>query len=298
MTQPAVSLLNRACTVTVGTIQITDFGLQTGLDVWFQVRRSLRPQEPNTCDLRLYNLSDASRKAIESSASPSPGPAQPGGTNTVVPVKIVAGYVGGESTLFLGELRSAQTMTDGADTVTELTTGDGDAAAITSRLNQSFGAGANAYVVAKALLGAMGLGQGNIATVAQVLRASPLYNKGAVLKGNAMAMLKDLAQSVGLEVSLQQGVPQFVSQGQPLGGQAYLISSDSGLIGSPSVDTKGVCSFSTLMLPGMRPGTPVQMNCKYVTGLYRAVSCEYTGDTRGNDWNINVEARRYGTGLG
>lgn len=299
MTQQAIQLLSRSCTVTVGTVQIKNIGQQQGLDVWFAVRRSLRAKEPNTCDLRLYNLSDASRKAIAASSSPSPSPASgPGAPSAVVPVKIEAGYVGGTSTIFLGEMRSAQTMTDGPNTVTEITTGDGDLAAILARSTASFGPGANAYVVAKRLLADMGLGSGNVESFAQVLRSSPLFNGGATLKGNSMARLIDLARSCALEVSLQNGVPQFVALGQPLGGQAYKLSSDSGLIGSPNVDTKGVLTCETLLLPGMNPGIPIEVDAKYVQGLYRVISVETTGDTSGNDWRHSIEARRYGTGLG
>ena len=301
MTQPVqagIPLVNRSVTVTVGSTQVTNIGQQVGLDVWAHVRRSLRPQEPNTADLRLYNLSDASRKAIEAAAQPIPGPAQPGGTNTVTPVKIVAGYVGNTSTLFLGEMRSAQTMTDGPDTVTELTTGDGDNAAIIARMSQGFSKGANAYAVARALLTAMGLGSGNIDSVAAVLKASPLYANGVVVKGNAMAVLKDLCASVALEVSVQGGVAQFLSLGQPLDGQAYVLSSDTGMVGTPSVDTKGVLTVATLLLPGLRPGSPVQMAAKYVQGLYRVISIESSIDTAGNDFQHMLECRKYNTGLG
>lgn len=298
MTQPGVQLLNRSATITVGTVEVSNVGQQIGLDIWAQVRRSLRPQEPNTADLRLYNLSDASRKAIEASSSPSPGPAQPGGTNTVVPVKIEAGYVGSTSTLFLGEMRSAQTMTDGPDTVTELTTGDGDQAAVLARLTQGFSKGSNPYIAAKALLAAMGLGSGNLQSVAAVLKASPLYQNGVVMKGNAMSLLRDLCRGVGLEVSVQGGVAQFLSLGQPLSGEAYLLSSDTGMIGTPSVDTRGVLTVATLLLPGLVPGSPVKVQGKYVQGLYRVVSIETTIDTAGNDWQHLLECRRYGTGLG
>lgn len=299
MAQPSpINLANRSATITVGPVQIANIGQQIGLDVWASCRRSLRANEPNTCDLRIWNLSDASRKAIEAAAQPNPGPAQPGGINTVVPVKVVAGYVGATSTLFLGEMRSAQTLIDGPDTVTELQTGDGDAASIMARLNAQFGAGASAYTVAKALFTAMGVGTGNLESFASILRASPLYAGGAVLKGNAMSILCDLAASCAIEVSLQQGVPQFAALGQPVGSSAYLLNSGTGLIGSPSMDTKGTLTCETLMLPGIRPGAPVQLDAEYVQGLFRVISVETTLDTKENDWNHLFECRRYGTGLG
>lgn len=291
----SVKLLNRSCTVTVGTVQIQNVGAQIGLDVWFSIRRSLKAKEPNTCDLRLYNLSDGSRKAIEQSGQALPGAATaPGTTSKVVPVQIVAGYVGATTTLFLGEMRTGQTVTDGPDGVTELTTGDGDQAAILARSTASFAKGGNAYNVSLQLLKDMGIGNGNLATVAEVLKGSPLFNQGVVLKGNSLQHLIDIARSCALEVSIQNGVAQWTPLGQPLQGEATLLSSDTGLIGSPTVDTKGVLSFECLMLPGIKPGAPVQMQAKYLQGLYRIVSVETEGSSFGNDWSHKVEAKRYG----
>ena len=305
MTQPGggIQLFNRSSTVTVGPVSISNIGQELGLDVWFNVKRSLRPKQPNTADIRLYNLADARRKAIEAAAQPFPAsvgppvkPGEPRGTYT--PVSIVAGYVGSTEEIFFGEMRTAQTVIDGPDTVLEMTTGDGDTATILSRISFSFGAGINAYVVAQKLCSSMGLGVGNIATVAAQLRSSPAYKSGVVLKGNPMHHLVDLAKSCGLEVSVHKGVAQWQVLGQPLGGQAYVISADTGMIGSPSVDTAGNLNFECLLIPGIKPGASVQMQATYVTGTYRIISVETTGDTSGNDWKHSVEARRPGTGLG
>lgn len=298
MTQPSILEFGRSSTITVASVQIQNIGQKTGLHAWFQARRSIKPNEPNTCDLRLWNLAPASRKAIESAAAPIGGPATgPGAQPKAVPVKIEAGYVGagGTSTIFLGEMRSAQTIRDhGTDDITELTTGDGDQAVILARSTAAFGKGANALTVAQQLLADMKLGQGNLGTVAAILQAQPLYGGGVVLKGSSWEHLQDLCTSCGLEVSCQGGVAQFTSLGQPLPGQAYRLSSDTGLLGSPSVDTKGVLSCETQMLPGLRPGASIVMDAKYVKGTYRIISIETTGDTWGDDWRHQIEAKRVG----
>lgn len=297
MTQPAISLFSRSSTVTVGPVQIQSIGQQLGLDVWFHVRRSLKPNEPNTCDLRLFNLSEDSRKAIESAGQPMPAPQNaPGAPSLIVPVKIEAGYegLGGTSTIFLGEMRAGQTVRDGPTTIMELTTGDGDTAMILARSTAAFGPGCNAYTVAKQLLSDMNMGQGNLSSVAAILRAAPLYSKGVVLKGSSWDHLLDLCRSCGLEVSVQSGCAQFTSLGQPLAGQAYVLSSGSGLYGSPSVDTKGVMSAECAMIPGLAPGAPIQMDAEYVQGLYRIVSIETTGDTASTEWGHKLEAKKYG----
>lgn len=296
---PSVQLFERSCTLTVGPVQIANAGQQSGLAVWFQARRSLKPGEPATADVRVYNLSDSTRKAIEAAAQPlaPPGGSAPGAVPSATPVSIVAGYVGATSTIFIGELRSAQTVQDGADTVTELTTGDSDTAAVLARSTHCFGAGANAFLVATKLLSDMGVGPGNIATVAAVLRAAPCYQKGVVLKGASYDLLVDLASSCGLEVTIQGGVAQWLSLGRPLGGQAYLLQTDpvnTGVLGSPSVDTKGVLSIETLMLPGIGPGSPIVVKTAYISGLYRVTAIETTGDVSGADWGHKIEGKRIG----
>ena len=284
------TLENRSVTVTVGNVQVVNVGQQVGLDVWFQIKRDLKAKVPNTCDLRLYNLSQSTRQSIEQYTQVN---AQ--GANTkVVPVQIDAGYVGNVSTIFLGEMRSAQTVKDGDDFVTELTSGDGDQAIVLARSTKAFGSGCNALVVAKQLLSDMGVGLGNIATVSSVLQSSPLYNKGYVLKGNSMSHLTDLATSCGLECTIQGGVAQWTSLGQPLGGQAYSLSSSTGMLGSPTCDTKGVLSVETLLLPGITPGMPLVMNALFVQGAFRVTSVEITGSTFDTDFGCKIEAKKYG----
>lgn len=291
---PTSLLYNRASRVTVGTVQVSNIGQQTGLDVWFQVRRSLKAKEPNTCDLKLWNLSDSSRKSIEQSGQPIPSiAAAPGAPNKVVPVKIEAGYVGNMATIFLGEMRSGQTVRDKEDLITEMQTGDGDEAIAISRVNQALGP-TSAYTVAQQLLAAMGVGQGNLPAFATNLRAATLYKLGVHLKGNPTTIMVDLCRSIGLEFSVQGGQAQFLSLGQPIDGSAYELSPDTGLIGEPSVDTKGVLSCMTLLLPGLRPGSSIYMNSAFVQGIYRISSMTITGDTAGNEWGIKIEAKRPG----
>jgi hypothetical protein len=182
---------------------------------------------------------------------------------------------------------------DGDDFVTELQTGDGDEALAVAHIATALKP-TNAYDVAVILLKAMGSGQGNLPAVARELRSTTLYQQGGMLKGNPGDILSDLCKSVGLEVTVQNGQAQFLSLGQPLDGSAYELSSDTGLIGEPSVDTKGVLCCMTLMLPGLKPGQLIYMNSLFVQGNYRIVSMMTVGDTSGNEWAHRIEAKRNG----
>lgn len=299
---PNFQAFSRSCTIWIGGVQIQNIGGPQGLRTSFMVRKSLKANESNTCDLSLYNLSDATRKIIEQSAQRAGNAASPPNafskattqTVNVIPVRIDAGYVGHTSTIFLGEMRSAQTVTDGPDDITELNAGEGDAAALIARINKSFPAGSTAMQVVSSLLTQMNVGQGNLASAVSTLSGAPLFQQGAVLKGSASRIMRDVCRSVGLEFSIQRGMAQFLLAGQPLSGSAYLLSSSTGLIGSPSVDTANIMSCVSLMFPGLVPGAPIQVNAKFVQGTYRILSTEITGDTSSLEWYTKIEAAAFG----
>jgi len=309
VTQGVVSsntpLLQKACTVVIGQplvpgqgVSITNqsIGLPSALDVWFSVKRNLKAKTPNACDLRLYNMTAATRASITQVSALSPTPTINVPAKTLVPVSLTAGYANATSVIFSGFMRSAQVTSDNPDYVVEIQAGDGDGAIVYSRSTASFQTGTTAYTVAVQLMMDMGCTPpyGNLATVAAALRASKLYSGGYVLKGNSMEHLYDLANSCGLEVTIQGGVPQWTMRGQALGGQAYVLSSTSGLLGSPSMDSKGLLSFETELLPGLGPGSPIQMNSLFIKGLFRITSVEITGDTNAPVWGIKGQAKPVG----
>lgn len=291
-------LFRRAVNVTVGSL------LLSGFDVAFTVKRSLgiataagKPH-PNTCDLKVWNLSPDHQKALAQATIPGARSVTttPGQTNTVVPVRIEAGYVGALAQIFLGELRAAQTVVDGPNRITELSTGDGDKAIQQNRISVTFGPATTAGAVMRRLLQVLGVGQGNLPKALQLLQkagVAQMYVKGACLKGPASDHMTDLCRSAGLEWSIQDGQLQVLNLGQPLDGQAVLVAPGFGMVGSPTVDTKGILSVTTLMIPQVRPGVKISVDSFQVKGGYRVISVESVGDTFGNEWYHKIEADKY-----
>lgn len=295
MSPNATRLFDRRCTLQVGTLLI-EAGQGTGLDVAFTVKRGTKASagaskpQPNTCDLQIWNLSPTHRKELEASTVPTPG-------TKVVPVVLSAGYAGRSTVIYSGELRAASTKRSGAEVVTELSTGDGDHALTQTRLVLGLGPGAAAADALKAILAALGVGEGNLKKGLALLKAQPLasqlFAKGAVLKGAAADLMTDFCRSADLDWSVQNGLLQLTARGQPLDGDAILIDEDHGMLGSPSVDTKGILAVDTLMLPDVFPGTRLAMNAADVKGGYRVISVETKGDTAGSDWGHAIEGKRY-----
>lgn len=269
-------LFGRRWKITVGTVQFTD------IDVSFRVKKTLKP-EPNTCELRIYNLKPSSRKAVEQNIS-----------QQKVPVTIEAGYESsGLAQIYKGDLRAGWTITEGADIVTELTTGDGEKTLATARMNVPVGPGTQIGTVVNSIVDTLGIGRGNSATALAALQLTgqtTFSAKGSVLKGNAADHMTDLCKSAGLEWSIQDNAVQILTLGQPLSGQALLLSSSTGLVGSVSTDSKGLAEATVLMIPGIRPGQAVQFSAAHVKGRYRIVTAQYEGDTLGNTWYVKFQA--------
>ena len=298
--QSGVNLFEKAASITIGSVQVRDFGLQQGLDVWFDIKRSIQKGQVNVADLRLYNMTAATRQAIASELGPQ-------GSGTVV--QIDAGYVGNVSTVFLGQMRNAMVSSSGPDTVIEIQAGDFDQGTIAARSTNTFGTGISPYEVVQQLIADMGCGAGNLATYATRLKSSTIYKDGFALKGSSYAHLQDLAWSLGLEVTMQFGVLQWTLIGGSTGSQTvYSISSGTGLIGSPTVGTEGIknspktrglrkvkgfsgtlLSCETLMLPGLAPGQLIHVAGEFVQSTIRIIAMQTKGYTAGNEWGHSIE---------
>ncbi len=270
------TLWGRSWRVQVGSI-VTE-----NADVTFKVERTL-VGKPGTCELQIYNLTSDNRKEIAS---------LPRGTI----VRIDAGYADGRSMIFRGDLRRADNQRDdGApDWVTKATAGDGEHALRTARANRSFGRGASLQNVVAYLADAMGVGTGNVSEqlAGRVLdEAQNTFPEGATVHGMAAREMSRLLDSCGLSWSVQDGVIQVMPRGGALARSAVLLSSDSGLIGSPSVGANHIVSAKALLIPDLTPGQRVQLRSNAANGLYRIEKATTEGDVRGDDWGVTMDLR-------
>lgn len=274
----------------------------TDLDVDFEIKKSSRP-EPNSCALTVYNLSEQSRRAIEElnlydpkkvKGSKSPTAKRPVKQNVRAPkvgrirVEIEAGYKdSGRSLIFRGDLRRAITKHDGPDIVTSIEGEDGGRSVLSSRVNESFPPGTTREHVVRVCAEAMGVGLGNIRDVAHLLQTK--YSHGTVLTGQASAELAGVLRGAGIVHSIQNGVLVFRTAAIGLNRTAIIVNSDTGLVGSPQLDTNGALLVTTLMIPELAPESYILLDSLETTGIFRVVSCTYKGQTSGQDWYIVSE---------
>lgn len=293
-------LFGRTCTVTVATdLEISTALKFTTLDISFKIEKSLKT-EPNTCELQLWNLSKESRAAIEELAPPvragsSLVKKQPHQAITGIPVRIEAGYGDNQSLLWLGDLRTAKSQYQKPDWITRLDSGDGEKAWQNARVNVSYGPMTPVDVALRAMVRALGLGEGNLAQVAadlQLVGMGKFYTQGTVISGYVQQQLKDFCRSADLECSIQDGAVQFVDRGAALKGRAVHITPSTGMIGSPTVDVDGILHIQMQLIPDVRPGTLLVVDADRVKGSYRIEKATWTGERAGVDWKITCEAAR------
>lgn len=268
-------------------VTVDDFQFES-LDCSFAIEKSLKP-EPNTCELTIYNLSEEHQSQLEQ-IRPRDKQAKTG-----IPCKIEAGYDEETSLVWLGDLRTAQTTRDESDWVTVLTSGDGEKAWAHARLHVSYGPKTPIETALRAIVRALGVGEGNLSKVVHRLKinGSAIFPAGRVLAGSASRELVDLARSADLEVSIQDGALQFLDRGAALAGTAIRLSGETGLVGSPTVDNEGLLSATMLMMPDVRPGAVMVVEAERVKGNYKISKATWRGDTSADEWYIDVEAKRY-----
>jgi hypothetical protein len=271
-----VELFDRRIRVVVSTIEIKD------LDMAFRVKKSLKP-EPNTADLTIWNLNPDHRSALEQLK--------------IAPVMIEAGYKGGVSTLFLGDLRTATTTHEGTDYISRLGSGDGEKKIKKARINVSLKKGAATPAkVLEAVARSLGVGEGNLSQAMSQIQGAGIANhfaEGVVISGSAFREMNSICRSLSLTWSIQGGKLQILPLKTALEGQAIVVSERTGMIGSPTVDNDGVLSVKMLLAPDVFPGRKIVLEAERLKGQYRIESCSYSGDTHGGDWYIDIEAKRY-----
>lgn len=278
-----VALFRRRCRVVVDTIEVVPLEADPSkaLTVRFVVHKSLTP-EPNKAEIHIFNLNPDHRAQL--AAKPD------------VPVLLEAGYQEGSSCIFLGKLRSVETVRDGADIRTSLQSGDGELEYKTGRVSVSVKKNTPTDVALREIAKALGVDEGNLSDAVTKIKANALgqmFSGGTVIHGQAARKMTDVCRSAGLTWSIQDGKLQFLGLREALKGEAILLTPETGLVDSPTVDPKGVLKARMLMAPDVFPGRLLVLKSASLEGQYRIEKTTHTGDTNGNDWFVDVEARKY-----
>lgn len=268
MTTP---LFDRAWRLRVAPVVQTTAGLPpeggldlSELDIEFNVRKSLKPGKPNTCDLRLWGLEKQTQLVLQSAKA--------------LQVVLEAGYVGSTELIFSGQVRHSYTRRTGAAHETYLETGSSEKDMAAAGIKATYNTSLTVQEAFKEIGATLAVDFPGLDT--SVAATLGMFNPlGGTIHRSTARILDDICLSANLEWTIQDGVLQILQKNQPNRKQQTLISEDSGMIGSPSINHKGEMVVTSLIVPGVNPGSPVRVEGESIKDNFRVESVHYQGDT-------------------
>lgn len=265
----------------------------------FTIRRG-DYQTPNTCDIRIYNLSQTTAQKIK---------------KEFTRVLLQAGYDGNFGTIFDGTIKQIRRGRENpTDTYIDVTAADGDNAYNYSVTSISLAAGqtapANAIETIIRGMATHGVSKGY---VPDNLPGAPLP-RGEVHYGMSRDILRKLASSSDAAWSIQDGKVDVIplTSYKP-SSEIPVITAATGMIGLPEQTQNGI-RVRVLLNPKMKIGQLIKIDNKSILqlrysmnnaveaqqlteamghkldddGFYYVMIADHTGDTRGNAWYTDM----------
>lgn len=253
--------------------------------------KQLGIQTPNCADIRVYNLSADTALAIK---------------KQFTKVTIQGGYDSNFGVIFTGNIKQAIIGRESqTDTFLDLNCGDGDLAYNFAVVNQTIAAGSSQADQTTQVMNSMNaLGVKLAPNQTQALKTFKLP-RGKTLWGGSKDYLRTISKQNGQTWSIQNSLVAFVPQNAYAPGETVILTSKTGIIGTPQQTNYGVnvvCLMNPLIHPRRtikidnasvaqlrvdlgNPKDPVNLAPPLTAdGVYYVLVVEQTGDNRGIDW--------------
>lgn len=266
------------------------------LRVRFRVERG-DFQTPNSADIRIWNISDATANRIR---------------DEFTRVVLEAGYEGNYGLIFDGVIKQARRgRIDAKDSYIDITAADGDQAYNYSTMALSLAAGSTPADAVQAFIKSMashGISQGYTPELSTNGSA-----RGRVFYGLTRDELREWAEVEDVLWSIQDGKLTLIPKTSYIPGAGIpLISPATGLVGVPEQTANGI-EMRVLLNPSLKIGELVRLDStvnlyRYAldvrsqassefrrqqiktnaNGLYYVMIANHMGDTRDNDWYTDL----------
>ncbi len=260
----------------------------TGLRVRFEVKKT-GDATPNDARVTFYNLSETHRNFIDSY------------DKSTWAIQLYAGYQDtGNKLLFSGSMELTSNIKatvskagrimlhyrQGPDWVTEICGKDGVRNYRSTVMAKSFAPGVSLRTVVGEIARAMGITRKSIKFDA--IPETAISQNGIALCKPARDELDAICDRFDARASIQDGVLQIIPRGKSLDLEAFVLSPQTGLIGSPERTEVGV-RVTGLLQGGINPGRLIEIHSQYLSGLYIAENVEHVGDTWMYPWYTTVD---------
>ena len=287
---------NRVYRLLVGRAGREGVEITNPMRVTFEVEKNAA-EEPNVHTVRVYNLQPERRREFEEND---------------LRVRLYAGYGEEEGPLLMaaGAIVDAFSYFDGPDVITELRVADGYVEIRDTAVSLGYAEGASSAAILRDLAGQMGL---------PLLLGEDVpertWSNGFSFYGPARSALHKIVAGTGAEWSIQNQELQVVAKRGVTRRQAFVLASDSGLVGYPERTTENAREkakvrdvttgndarlvssrqqrqgwrVTSLLLPTINPGDLVKMESRTVQGFWRVESVQHQGDSDGGNWQTELQ---------
>lgn len=249
------------------------------LRIAFEITKTLE-KTPNRATITVHNLGRGGRQ--ESAVRP-------------LHARLYAGYDDNPEEIFSGDVYWGHSMRKGPTWVTKLMFGEGHRAIKYARISHSFKSNTSTGDIMKTLAGSMGLKIPS--SISEAKEFVKQYATGFTLQGLSGEQMTKILKRHGMSWSVQGRELQILRGGEARPGEAYVISQDTGMVGSPEFgppQKKGKAPIVRVrhkLYPAIRPGHKIKIESRDVNGVFRAETVTHRGDTHNvNTWHTEIEA--------
>lgn len=264
--------------------------LVENLRIQYEVVKDIQPS-PNTANIKIFNLNDQHMAQVR---------------NEFTEVLLNAGYEGGLRLIFRGNIKHAYKYREGNDWILEVDAADGDRDFRTAVINETMAAGTTDQQLLDRCVGSFqhGTKKGHVDGISRTGRL-----RGKVVSGNTRNILNTLAEQNDCNWSIQDGQLQIVPVDGVLPSQAIVVNSETGMLGAPEQDDKGI-KVKSQMNPLYQINGRIQLDNNSIKkkkksteeiaetgtkesgepvrldpdGIYKIIKLTQKGDTHGPDW--------------
>lgn len=269
------------------------------LRVKFEVAKTVE-SAPNVAVIKIYNLHPDNEAKIK---------------NEFDEVILNAGYDGAMQLVFRGNIKHVYRYREGNDYITEIEGGDGDKDFRKAVMNETLAAGTTTGQLVDRAVGTFKSTGGTTKGYVGVQDKARI--RGKVISGNTRDVLNDVARESGANWSIQDGQLTIVGANTVMPGEAIVIRADTGMLGAPEINDKGI-AVKCLMNPQLKVNGAIMLDNNGIKakrvkaqalatkrekeeakdkdpvrldpdGVYKVLKLTHKGDTRGQDWVSEIE---------
>ena len=259
------------------------------LRITFEISK-VESKDPNTAKIEVFNLSEDTRKKIETEQL---------GDNII----LYAGYLDGEGEqlLFSGDVVSVTHKIIRPNVVTTIMANDGANSLGSSKISISKNKGVSARSILQTILSTFPL-PNNLKTI--FLPVEKIYSNGFAFTGMSKVALTKVTEYLDLEWTIQNNEIRLTPFDGNDSTTAVLLNTKSGLLNSPSrilddtkkakgtsVKNKPGWKVQSLLSPKINPKGQLGISSREIPDntIFNVHSVIHRGDTHGPEWISTIE---------